>query len=125
MGADLILAHVIYDKDTEFDWDAGLTALRGLDIATVAKRVEDAQGDLPELDSEIREEAENILAAFKEEMAEATRDAITYEVGDKILELRGGTSWGDDPSEGFTAFSNIGHFPEVLRAIGFTVEPDR
>ena len=63
-----------------------------------------------------------ITALKKEVTTNDARDAYTWTLGGKVLHIRGGTSWGDDPSEGWTTFTNAYQFPKVLKAIGFDVD---
>lgn len=124
MGADLLLTCVVQPKGKRLDWAAGRRTMNRMPLDDVRGALEEVDGEAPETGKEVRQRANEIISDFKRELQDGGRDEHIWEVRDVILHIRGGTSWGDDPSEGWTAFCNIGYFPTVLRAIGFEIQGD-
>jgi hypothetical protein len=122
MGADLLLASVVQPKGKRLDWAAGRRTMNRFPVEEVQRRLEAIDGEAPERAKEVRARANELISEFKGELENGGRDEHIFEVRDVLLHIRGGTSWGDAPSEGFSAFDSIGYFPEVLRAIGFEVD---
>lgn len=119
MGADLLLIAHRHEKNVRLDWPAGRQALRQMPVEEVRQALVGVYGDYVENGREARQMANDIISNFKAELNNGGRDEYVFEVRGVLLHIRGGTSWGDDPSPGFTAFSNISYFPKVLEAIGF------
>lgn len=123
MGADLLLSGLVHSKKKKLDWRKGREVARKLSLEEVRKGLEETTGDGYSLSArECRANLNGIISALKEEITSAdARDAYTWELGGKVLHIRGGTSWGDDPSDGWTIFTDAYQFPTVLKAIGFDV----
>lgn len=123
MGADLLLTVLVQDQFTKLDWPAGRKSIREMDGETLMRVMEEISGDYWESLTEARREANDIISRLKDELKnEDARDAYAWALRGAILHIRGGTSWGEDPSEGWTAFVDAQRFPDALRAIGFEVD---
>lgn len=120
MGADLLLATLAHNKNKKLNWAAGRRAARRMDRDAVMSGCEGAWGWSPDSLTEARSQLNTLITELKAEIEEGSaRDAYAWEVGSWRIHIRGGTSWGDDPSTGWTVFSDAGYFPKVLTAIGF------
>jgi len=120
MGADLLLATLAHNKNKKLNWAAGRRAARRMDRNQILDACSEAWGYTPDTLTEARSQVNTLISQLKAEIEDgSTRDAYTLEVGVWRIHLRGGTSWGDDPSQGWTVLSDAGYFPEVLTAIGF------
>lgn len=122
MGADLLLSGLVQDESTRLDWPAGRKVIREMNGDVLMAALEEINGDYCDSLTEARREANDIVSCLKRELKGDARDAYTWKLRGAILHVRGGTSWGDDPSDGWTAFTNAYAFPEALRAIGFEVD---
>ena len=126
MGADLLLSGLVHGKNKKLDWAKGRTVAKKLTLAEVETGLEECYGGPGDNARESRAMVNDIINDLKAELAlagssEEPRDCYTWHVGGKVLHIRGGTSDGDDPSHGFTVFTNAYCFPKVLKAIGFDV----
>lgn len=120
MGADLLLTVLVHDEGKKLDWAAGRRTAQRLDRDALMNGLAEVFGEEPETVKEARKQLNGIISDLKAELTgPAARDSYTWLVGGKVLHIRGGTSWGEDPSEGWTAIANAYCFPEVLTAIGF------
>lgn len=125
MGADLLLTALVHDEDKKLDWKAGREVVRKMPAKELMAALEEINGEACETLTEARREANAIISDLKRELANIhARDAYLWRIRGAALHIRGGTSWGEDPSDGWTTFANAHHFPEALRAIGFEVGPD-
>lgn len=123
MGADLLLSAMIHEKNKKLDWKAGREVLRKMPGDVLRARMEEINGDPCETLSEARREANDIISRLKDELADGrARDAYLWNIRGMVIHIRGGTSWGDDPSDGWTTFTNAWYFPEALKAIGFELD---
>lgn len=122
MGADLLLTALVHDKDKKLNWTEGRKFARSLPLQQVLIGLESAFGEDDRTAKEARAQLNDLLGDLKRELNDGTaRDAHVWEIGDKVLHIRGGTSWGEDPSDGWTVFTNAYYFPEVLKVIGFDI----
>ena len=124
MGADLLLATLIHDKDKKLDWTKGRQVARKLPIDKVQRGLAECYGEEADSAKEARANLNDLITDLKAELKESGRDEFDLEVGGKYVHIRGGVSFGDDPSPGWTTFTNASYFPQVLRAIGFDVDGD-
>lgn len=123
MGADLLLSGLVHSKNKKLDWAKGRAVAAKLPIDEVRAGLEEVAGADGLSAQDARRLLNTIISALKREITKSdARDAYTWEVGTKILHIRGGTSWGDDPSDGWTVFTDAYAFPKVLKAIGFDVK---
>lgn len=126
MGADLLLTNLTHDEGKKLDWTKGRQLARKLPIETVQAGLEEADGEAAESAKAARTRLNDFITALKNELKDdSARDAYDLRVAGKVIHIRGGTSWGEDPSEGWTTFVNMWAFPQVLNAIGFDVELDQ
>lgn len=121
MGADLLLISLVHDENTKLDWAAGRKAARKLDRDALMRGMVDCYGEEPETVTEARSLLNGIISSLKQELTsdQLARDAHLWSIRGATIHIRGGTSWGDDPSDGWTVFANAWAFPKVLDAIGF------
>lgn len=124
MGADLLLSAMVHDKDARLNWPAGREVIRKMPLDDLHRALEEINGDPCETAAEARREANDIITALKREIYDGGRDAYAWEIRGAVVHVRGGTSWGEDPSDGWTTFTNAWQFPEALKAIGFEVQED-
>ena len=124
MGADLLLTALIHDENKRLNWTAGREAARKLPLDVIQRGLEEIQGEPAPTAKEARAALNDIITDLKAELKNDARDAHRWVLAGKVMHIRGGTSYGDDPSQGWTAFTNAYYFPRVLRAIGFDVETD-
>ncbi len=126
MGADLILATWWTTKPEELDWSKGVTAISALTIEDCPELdffelddTADGEDEAESLERIIRPQLLRDLDEIKCSWEGRHRDSDVYQFGPVRVLLSGGTSWGDDPSDMFTAMTRI---PEsVAEAIGFFV----
>jgi hypothetical protein len=120
MGADLLLAVIARPKDKKLKWTAGRAVIRKMDPEKLLAAIEEIDGDHEGV-TLARQRANQVLTDLKKELKLTdARDAYEWEVGRYHLSIRGGTSWGDEPSGGFTAITDAHYFPDALKAIGFS-----
>ena len=124
MGADLLLTALVHKKGQKLNWTEGRKAARKLDKEKLLTGLEECYGEAPESVVEARKVLQDMITDLKKELSsQDAREAYRWEVGKGkstwVLDIRGGTSWGDDPSEGWTAITNAYYFPDILKAIGF------
>ena len=121
MGADLLLATLAHNKNKKLNWAGGRRAAQRMDRDRLLAACEEAWGFADSV-TESRPQLNTLISQLKAELATDSRDAYTWEVGSWRIHIRGGTSFGDDPTQGWTVFSDMLYFPEVLAAIGFRLD---
>lgn len=129
MGADLIMAWLIHDKDISPNWDAGRAKLQEIaehELKTDPNGLYDEDtsledvyvaGDGPEIT--LADSLESI-DYLEEANKNGQRDFSSVTLGHFTMLMSGGISWGDDPTESFTHLDRMGRLPaEVLTEMGF------
>lgn len=127
MGADLLLIGLVQDENTTLNWPAGRRFIQRMPANELQAIMEEINGDPCDTVTEARKEANAIISALKTEVTNGVvaRDAYSWQIRGAILHIRGGTSWGDSPSEGFDVFCNAYYFPGALVSIGFELGEGR
>lgn len=123
---DLLLSGLVHSTKKKLDWTKGRAVARKLPIKTVEQGIEECFGMVEETAAGNRSQLNTIISELKAELAKSSpesRDQYTWVIGAKTLHIRGGNAYnGEDPSHGWTVFTNAYTFPMVLKAIGFDVE---
>lgn len=124
MGAYMLAATLIAPANFTPDWEAGLQAVRDLDVSTIPPSAldniyeeyeYDGLTDQDQWDPRITLETK-ILDVLKENLY--GRDVTSHAYGDVWIFIAGGMSWGDAP-EVTREMWTLQKFPTVMKAIGF------
>lgn len=146
MGADLLLAMLVIDKEKEPDYEAGKTFLRTLPIEDIDNAYQSRHGDMrdPAIQDqgwegddfhfvtedgeyteagreELRKYAIGLIDRLRDEVIspEYSRGMNLFEVRGAHVYLSGGMSWGDMPTEEADLIYEVGEYPGLLEAMGF------
>lgn len=123
MGSELLLTALIHDESTRLDWAAGREVIRKMPKDAILRGVDEAYGDSDCTVTEARRQVNRLLTDLKREVAspDKARDGYVWKIRGALVHIRGGDTWGDDPTGGWTTFTNAWYFPGVLKAVGFEV----
>ncbi len=130
MGADLLIAHLWAEPDTEFDWEAGRRIAGELSDAEVLHVLEacpwlpDEAGDA-DVPTLCRERIDNHLTIIAECFTDPHVRNLTWvdtPDGKWRCWITGGMSWGDSPSDLWDAVNELSWAPKVLAAVGFRAD---
>lgn len=124
MGADLLLTGLVHDENTRLNWPAGRAVIKRMPEDQLRAALEEIYGNTVDMTlTECRQYANSIISDLKAEITNNhSRDAHCWRIRGAILHIRGGTSWGEDPSDGWTTFVDVQQLPGVVQAIGFEQE---
>jgi hypothetical protein len=115
MGAEFFVSHIEHKEGVELDWDAARPAIEAIPDNEFERAIDQTGKDI--------RGREGVVALFAElkELIDGGygRDWMTTHVGEYVVYVSGGLSWGDDPTDECGLFWSVAEFPTVLKAIGF------
>jgi hypothetical protein len=124
MGADLLIAALIIERDRSPDFDAARSAIESVRPDQIEIPDEFCEHDLETaagLDA-IRCDLQASIGRLEAALQDS-RELASFELRGATVYLTGGMSWGDSPTELFETFTRLWAVPAVLAAAGFEASP--
>jgi hypothetical protein len=132
MGSDFLVSFIAAGRKKRIDTDAGRSAIERLRTTPLEEWprefLEDHCGDVPEDPDEaelMRDSFIQVLMAdiqmIEEELSAdggLRRDLWSGDIGNKLVIMSGGMSWGDAPTEAFRSLDRLAQ-AGISRAMGF------
>lgn len=114
MGADMLVSCAVIGKDAHPNWAAAVTA-----IAEVAQDADEFHTEGRDLDEEVRPLLTAALERFRKYVEGGyDRQLTCLHVGEHLVYLSGGLSWGDSPTEACEEIDAL-NACGILQAAGF------
>lgn len=120
MGADFLCFVIGMPIGQEPDWDIDDKQWKEAAETWIERRGEKGETDVDDVVKHLKEQVEDVRFAWN---GGYVRDAAVFERGHEKLLVTGGLSWGDDPTETFTAIQDL-YDSGLIDVLGFDKSPD-
>lgn len=112
MGADFCCEILTWDKKRKLNWNAGKKLINSLEY-----------DDNQEIDFNGYTTTKDELLGFLKDIKEASennrRDTSVLNILNLNMMITGGVTWGDDPSDTYSAISGLNNVNNLFETIGF------
>ena len=112
MGADFCCEILTWDCERKLNWNAGKKLINSLEY-----------DDKQEIDFNGYTATKDELLGFLQDIKEASennrRDTSVLNILNLNMMITGGVTWGDNPSDTYSAISNLNNVNNLFETIGF------